>query len=90
MRLVASLTGVICFLNAIALASIFGIVHDPQHHRAKHWLDHNNIGESNIFWPITWSYAMIQGWELTLRSPNLFHRDQLHNGAECDEPPRGA
>ncbi len=46
--------------------------------RAENWLDHNNIGESNIFWPITWDYAMIQGWELTLRSPNLWHRGQLH------------
>jgi hypothetical protein len=42
------------------------------------WLDHNNIGESNIFWPITWDYALIQGWELTLRSPNLWHRGQFH------------
>jgi hypothetical protein len=46
--------------------------------RAHNWLDHNNIGESNIFWPITWEYAQIQGWELTLRSPNLWHRGQLH------------
>jgi hypothetical protein len=23
--------------------------------RATNWLDHNNIGESNIFWPITWT-----------------------------------
>jgi hypothetical protein len=44
---------------------------------AHNWLDHNNIGESNIFWPITWDYALIQGWELTLRSPNLWHRGQL-------------
>jgi hypothetical protein len=29
--------------------------------RAHNRLDHNNIGESNIFWPITWSYAQIQG-----------------------------
>jgi hypothetical protein len=46
--------------------------------RAHNWLDHNNIGESNIFWPITWAYAQIQGWELTLRSPNLWHRGQFH------------
>jgi hypothetical protein len=46
--------------------------------RAKNWLDHNNIGESNIFWPITWEYAMIQGWEVTLRSPRLWHSGQLH------------
>jgi len=46
--------------------------------RAKNWLDHNNIGESNIFWPITWDYAQIQGWELTLRSPSVWHRGRLH------------
>jgi hypothetical protein len=46
--------------------------------RAENWLDHNNIGESNLFWPITWSSALIQGWELTLRSPNLWHRGQFH------------
>jgi hypothetical protein len=46
--------------------------------RAKNWLDHNNIGESNIFWPITWAYAQIQGWQLTLRSPDVFHYGQFH------------
>jgi hypothetical protein len=46
--------------------------------RAHNWLDHNNIGESNLFWPITWSYAMIQGWELTLRSPQVWHHGQFH------------
>jgi hypothetical protein len=46
--------------------------------RAKNWLDHNNIGESNIFWPITWTAALIQGWETTLRSPRLWHRAQVH------------
>jgi hypothetical protein len=45
---------------------------------AHNWLDHNNVGESNIFWPITWDYALIQGWELTLRSPNLWHHGQFH------------
>lgn len=46
--------------------------------KAKNWLDHNNIGESNIFWPITWDAASIQGWELTLRSPTLWNRGQFH------------
>jgi hypothetical protein len=46
--------------------------------RAKNWLDHNNIGESNLFWPITWDEALIQGWELTLRSPRLWRRGQFH------------
>jgi len=46
--------------------------------RAENWLDHNNIGESNIFWPITWAYAQIQGWSLTLRSPSVLHRGAFH------------
>jgi hypothetical protein len=46
--------------------------------RAKNWLDHNNIGESNIFIPITWTAALIQGWETTLRSPRLWRRAQVH------------
>jgi hypothetical protein len=46
--------------------------------RAQNWLDHNNIGESNLFWPITWDAALIQTWELTLRSPRLWHRGQFH------------
>src|SRR5271165_6983629 len=45
---------------------------------AKNWLDHNNIGESNLFWPITWYGALIQGWDLTLRSPMIAHRVQGH------------
>jgi Carboxypeptidase regulatory-like domain/TonB dependent receptor/TonB-dependent Receptor Plug Domain len=46
--------------------------------RATNWLDHNNIGESNLFWPITWDAARIEGWELTLRSPQIQHRGQFH------------
>jgi outer membrane receptor protein involved in Fe transport len=45
---------------------------------ASNWLDHNNIGESNLFWPITWDAALIQGWELTLRSPRLWRFGQFH------------
>ena len=44
----------------------------------RNWLDHNNIGESNLFWPITWDAALIQSWELALRSPRLWHRGQFH------------
>jgi hypothetical protein len=45
---------------------------------AHDWLDHNNIGESNLFWPITWDQALIEGYELTLRSPRLWSRGQFH------------
>jgi hypothetical protein len=46
--------------------------------RATNWLDHSNIGESNLFWPLTWNRALIQGWETTLRSPRLRGIGQLH------------
>jgi len=46
--------------------------------RSTNWLDHSNIGESNIFWPLTWSRALIQGWETTLRSPRIRHAGQAH------------
>ena len=42
------------------------------------FLDHNNIGASSIFFPLTVSQAVIRAWELTLRSPRLAHRGQLH------------
>jgi hypothetical protein len=45
---------------------------------ARNWLDHSNIGESNLFWPLTWDRALIQGWETTLRSPRLWNRAQAH------------
>jgi hypothetical protein len=45
---------------------------------ARNWLDHSNIGESNLFWPLTWDRALIQGWETTLRSPRLWNVGQVH------------
>jgi len=45
---------------------------------ASNWLDHNNIGDSNLFWPITWYRALIQGWDLSLRSGMLWRRAQFH------------
>ncbi len=44
----------------------------------QNFLDHNNIGASSIFFPITVSQAIIRGWELTLRSPRFAHHGQLH------------
>jgi len=42
------------------------------------FFDHNNIGESNLFFPITIARATIRGWEATLRSPRIAHRGQIH------------
>jgi outer membrane cobalamin receptor len=46
--------------------------------RANNFFDHNNVGESNIFIPVTIDGALIRGWELTLRSPRVWNRGQFH------------
>ena len=46
--------------------------------RATNFLDHDVIGESNLFFPLTIDKALIRGWEVTLRSPRLAHRAQIH------------
>src|SRR5215469_10038478 len=45
---------------------------------AHNFFDHDVIGESNLFFPLTIDKARIRGWELTLRSPRLAHRAQIH------------
>jgi hypothetical protein len=45
---------------------------------ATNFFDHNNVGNSNIFFPLTINEGLIRGWELTLRSPRLWHRGQVH------------
>ena len=45
---------------------------------AHNFFDHSNVGESNVFFPLTIALAHIRGWELTLRSPRLVHRGQFH------------
>ena len=44
----------------------------------NNFFDHDVIGESNLFFPLTIQKALIRGWELTLRSPRIAHRAQLH------------
>src|SRR4051812_1389862 len=51
---------------------------DTFHTRAANFFDHDVIGESNLFFPLTIDKARIRGWEVTLRSPRLAHRAQLH------------
>lgn len=46
--------------------------------RSQNYFDHNNIGESEVFVPITIANARIRGNEVTLRSPNLWNRVQIH------------
>jgi hypothetical protein len=79
---------------------------DADHFRTKatNFFDHNTIGNSNVFIPLTIDGALIQGSELTLRSPRLWNLGQMHltysnqsadgrgaiNGGLTDfEPPSG-
>ena len=45
---------------------------------AKNFFDHNPIGESDIYLPITDQGALIRGRELTVRSPPFWKYGQVH------------
>ena len=49
---------------------------DNFHTSARNFLDHDVIGDSGIFIPLTDLGAIISGTEVTLRSPRLFQRAQ--------------
>jgi TonB dependent receptor/Carboxypeptidase regulatory-like domain/TonB-dependent Receptor Plug Domain len=53
---------------------------DIDHFRtaARNFFDHNNIGNSNAFIPLTIEGALIQGNELTVRSPRVWSIGQAH------------
>jgi len=46
--------------------------------RGTNFLDHNNIGESSIFIPVTIAQSRIRATEVTVRSPRLWNRGQVH------------
>jgi outer membrane receptor for ferrienterochelin and colicin len=46
--------------------------------RATNFFDHNPIGESNIFFPVTIDGALIRGTEITVRSPRTWSMGQVH------------
>jgi hypothetical protein len=46
--------------------------------RVNNFLDHSNIGNSSIYFPVTVDGALIRAWELSLRSPRLWHFGQAH------------
>ena len=53
---------------------------DADHFRTKatNFFDHNNIGNSNVFLPLTIDGALVQGSELTVHSPRLWNVAQVH------------
>jgi TonB dependent receptor/Carboxypeptidase regulatory-like domain/TonB-dependent Receptor Plug Domain len=78
---------------------------DHFHTAAKNFFDHNNIGNSNVFLPLTIDGALIVGNELSIRSPKFWGFGSAHltysnqtadgigaiNGGLTDfEPPAGS
>jgi len=48
------------------------------HQRARNYFDHNAIGGSNVFFPLTIAGARLYGWEVTLRSPRIARRGEVY------------
>ena len=46
--------------------------------RARNYFDHNAIGNSNVFFPITIDGARLYGWEVSLRSPRIAGRGDVY------------
>ena len=51
---------------------------DRFHTAAKNFFDHNNIGNSNAFLPLTIDGAVIVGTELSIRSPKFWSMGSAH------------
>jgi hypothetical protein len=51
---------------------------DTFKNRVNNFLDHSNIGDSSIYFPVTVDGALVRAWELTLRSPRIAHLGQAH------------
>jgi hypothetical protein len=46
--------------------------------RINNFLDHSNVGESNIYFPVTVDGALVRAWEATVRSPELGKLGRFH------------
>ena len=46
--------------------------------RVNNFLDHSNLGESNMYFPIAVDGALVRAWELTIRSPQLARFGRFH------------
>lgn len=46
--------------------------------RATNFFDHNPVGNSNVFFPVTIDGALIRGTEITVRSPRTLPLGQFH------------
>jgi outer membrane receptor protein involved in Fe transport len=48
------------------------------HQRARNYFDHNAIGNSNMFFPLTVDGARLYGWEVSVRSPRIARRGEVY------------
>ncbi len=46
--------------------------------RVNNFLDHANIGDSSLYYPVTVDGALVRAWEITVRSPRLGRWGQGH------------
>jgi hypothetical protein len=51
---------------------------DTFKNRVNNFLDHANLGESNMYFPIAVDGALVRAWEMTLRSPALWRLGAFH------------
>ncbi len=51
---------------------------DRFHTHTRNFFDHDQLGNSNIFLPLTVQGARVAGWEVTLRSPMLLRHGRMH------------
>jgi TonB dependent receptor/Carboxypeptidase regulatory-like domain/TonB-dependent Receptor Plug Domain len=51
---------------------------DHFHMHGTNVFDHDELGNSNIFLPLTISAAVVDAWEVTLRSPTMMRRGHAH------------
>jgi outer membrane receptor for ferrienterochelin and colicin len=48
------------------------------HQRARNYFDHNALGNSNVFFPLTIDGANLYGWEVSVRSPQIAQRGEVY------------
>ncbi len=51
---------------------------DTFKNRVNNFLDHANLGESNMYFPIAVEGALVRGWEMTLHAPALWRRGRFY------------
>ena len=51
---------------------------DTFKNRVNNFLDHSNLGESNMYFPIAVDGALVRSWEMTLHTPPIAHLGRFY------------